>query len=297
MISQHEPAQTDEPSTPQIDHQNIFETSFAMHAMHDSLPASPLSVASQLLAPIVQLPVPPYAPVGSGPSRSAELSSRTSSEVSDPGSSSFTLPTMNNGKVREDSMGDASSALPSSVASRRKASTSTALPSTNVIGASISNAHEVGESLTSSPIGFTPIDVARSPSSSQLCKSKVTASFPYAPDVADEPSTANIEALQYPGLFSEESERKLEPYADVSVLGRRIISVIMDTERYTSIYRTTETVAEYEGVHVSVIMEQLMPQDESITPYAVDVEITSLIAEGYIYTTVDDLHVKVTQSH
>lgn len=68
----------------------------------------------------------------------------------------------------------------------------------------------------------------------------------------------------------------------------------MDTERFTSFYRP-EIISKYEGVHVNVIMDRLMAQDESITPYAVDVAISSLISEGYIYTAVDDLHVKVTQ--
>jgi len=31
--------------------------------------------------------------------------------------------------------------------------------------------------------------------------------------------------------------------------------------------------------------------------FSASVEISSLISEGYIYTTVDDLHVKVTQVH
>ncbi|KIM87162.1 hypothetical protein PILCRDRAFT_302207 [Piloderma croceum F 1598] len=294
MIGQHVLTPTDGPSASQADHQNIFETSFAMHAMHDSLPVSPLSVDAPMHAPTVQSPVLQQALIDSAPSRLTQLDTYTCYDVSDrrvPGSFSSVLPKSNKGKARAAIIGDTSSKLPLST-------NPLVFNSVNVASASSpSNVEAISNSLTSSPIGFTPVDIPCS-SSSFLARDKSTSQSPHngkttAASVTREPSTED-ESLptQSPALHYL-SGRKLEPYIDVSVLGQRIISIIMDTEWNTS----TEAVSEYEGVHVGIIMDQLMTQDESITPYTVDVEISSLISEGYIYTTVDDLHVKVTQSH
>jgi hypothetical protein len=271
MIGQHVLTPTDEPSASQAGHQNIFETSFAMHAMHDSLPISPLSVDAPMHAPTAQSPVLQQAPIDPAPSRLTQLDTYTSHDVSDhrvPESFSSVLPKSNKGKARAAVIGDASPRLPLSA-------NSLVFDSINVAGASSpSNVEAISNSLTSSPIGFTPVDIARSPSSF-LARDKSTSQSPHnskttAASVTREPSTKDEPLPTQLLALHPLSGRKLDPYIDVSVLGQRIISIIMDTEWDTSIYGTAEAVSEYEGVHVSVIMDQLMTQDESITPYTVE---------------------------
>ena len=220
MVVQDVSAPTNEPSVSQIGDQDMFETSFAMQAMHDSLPVSHLSVDVPILAPTAE-------------------SYSTSSDIHVPGSFSSVLTKNDKGKARVDIIGDATS---------------------NVEVAS-----------NSSPIGFTSVDIAHSPSSSQ--PSHKSKPFTNAANVTPELSTPKaFGPLPSRSLAlhpSSLSERKSEPYVDVSTLGRTIISIIMDTEQ-TSPYGTMEAVSQCEGVHVSVIMDQLMAQDENITPYAVE---------------------------
>ena len=262
MSSQHESAQTNEPSRSKADYQNIFETSFAMQAMQNSLLASPLSAVASFLAPATHSPALQNPQINLIPSQSHPDCDVY--DLHDPGSSSFALPKTDSRELRD---GDASPGFCSSVASQRKGSYSPTLPSIDTAGAT-SSVGESGDFLTSSPARFTSVDIARSPLSLQLpLSSRAKVSFPY-PDVTRE--TDKPQSLMT--YHSSSSKPELDPYGHVSVLGRRIISVIVDAERYASIHRTTKAAAEYEGVNVSVIMEQLMSLDdsESITPYAVE---------------------------
>jgi len=58
-----------------------------------------------------------------------------------------------------------------------------------------------------------------------------------------------------------------------------------------------EVDAKYQGVHVATILTRMHAQDNTITPNDIDVEISFLITEGYIYTTIDECHVKIAQTH
>jgi hypothetical protein len=261
MIGQHALTPTDEPSASQAGHQNIFETSFAMHAMHDSLPVSPLSVDAPMDAPTAQSPVLQQASIDSAPSRLTQLDTYTGCDVSDHRvheSFSSVLPTSNKGKSRAAIIGDASSTNP------------LVFDSINVASASLpSNVEAISNGLTSSPIEFTQVNIPRSPSSF-LARDKSTSQSPHnskttTASAARELITEKPLPTQLPA-FHYLSGRKLNPYINVSVLGQRIISIIMDTEWDIS----AEAVSEYEGVHVSIIMDQLMIQDESITPYTVE---------------------------
>jgi hypothetical protein len=263
------PAQTDELNASQTGHQSMFETSFAMHAMHDSLSASPLSTAEPVPKPST---VQQRAPIDSAASVSALLNSCTDNDVSDllgPSSRSV-LQKEDKGKARSDD--NVSLGLPSSVPFRRKASYSLALPSVNIAGASsTSKADEVGDCLTSSPIGYTSVDMASSPSSSLRPprKNKAKAFFPYAMDTRDDPSTERESARSLPLHPRSMSEIPLEHYTDISALERRIISVMINTEQFATPNRR-KPVSEYEGVHVDEIMDTLMVDDDDITPLAVE---------------------------
>ena len=240
-----------------------------MHAMHDSLPASPLSTAVPVPKPST---LRERAPVDPAPA-SALLNSCTDNDVSDllgPSCRFVVSQKEDKGKARSD--GNVPLRLPSSVPFRRKASYSLASPTVNIPGASSpSKADEAGDRLTPSPIGYTSVDIACSPSSllRPPCKNKAKVFFPYAMDTRDDPSTDRELPQSLPLHPSSISVLPLELHANISALERRIISVMIDTEQFATPNRR-KPVSEYEGVHVNEIMDTLMVDDDDITPLAVE---------------------------
>lgn len=237
----------EQPSASQAQHQNIFDTPFNMHAMHDSLPVS-------------ESAAPAFPP--SSLSQSIDNAANDRTQIR---------------PIRLDSdMNDGIDGSPDEDYS-----------SPILLGKGRSTLTVNGSGHKSPPILFTPkTGVPQSSSSSSKAQksspfstqssSKLTTSIAYSDDCA---VSAAKGGLSPPPLSTSPSvldasiaftERKLDPYSDVSVLGRRIILVMFELEQSSPIYPTAEVNTRYQGVDVATIMTRMHSLDNNLT--AKDVE-------------------------
>lgn len=70
-----------------------------------------------------------------------------------------------------------------------------------------------------------------------------------------------------PRAFNTFTERKPDPYSDLSILARRIILIMFELERSPPpIYRTAEVNTRYQGIDVGTITSRMYSLDSNLTP-------------------------------